>query len=88
MDLITAATAAPQPVALVDVEDLEDGDLVARLAEIGMPAAAAPAPVRFVPAADIQAGVDAIIAAWAVARDAGEAVGAHRLGAAAAALVA
>jgi hypothetical protein len=99
MDVTTATAVATdiaadilggalQPVALVDVEDLEDGNLVARLAEIAMPAPAAPARAGFVPAADIQAGVDAIIAAWAIARDAGEAVGAHRLGAAAAALVA
>jgi hypothetical protein len=85
MDITTTAS---QPVALLDIEDLEDGDLAARLAEIGMPAIAAPAPVGFVSAADLQAGVDAVITAWTVDRDRRDAVHAHRLGAGAAALVA
>ena len=85
MDL---TTTAPQHIVLVDVEDLEDGDLAARVAEIGMPAVVAPAPIGYLSAADSQAGVDAVIAAWAVVQDPRAAVAAHRLGARAAALVA
>ena len=81
-------TTAPQHLTLVDVEDLEDGDLVARLAEISMPTAAAPARIGYGSAADLQAGVDAVIAGWTVIQDARGAVDAHRLGAGAAALVA
>ena len=82
------ATAAPQLVALVDVEDLEDGDLPARIAEIGMPDA--PAPRRVVPIAATarQAGIDAAMTAWTVVRDRRAAVHSHQLGATAAALVA
>ena len=83
----TARTAA-QPFVLVDVEDLEDGDLAARLAEVGMPAVATPRrPVPASPAAR-QAEVDAVVAAWTVVRDRRTAVHAHHLGARAAALVA
>ena len=85
MDL---TTTAPQHIVLVDVEDLEDGDLAARLAETVMPAAPAPRRAGYLSAADLQAGVDAVIAGWTVVRDARDAVSAHRLGAAAAALVA
>ncbi|MGY1742624.1 MULTISPECIES: hypothetical protein [unclassified Blastococcus] len=85
---MSTATTAPQFVALVDVDDLEDGDLAARIAEIGMPAA--PAPRRSVPAspAGRQAEIDAVVTAWTVVRDRRTAVHAHRLGARAAALVA
>jgi hypothetical protein len=83
MDPVTA-----DPIALVDVEDLKDGDLAARLAEIAMPAAATPSCIGYPPDADLQAGVDAVIVARAVVQDHRAAVDAHRLGAAAAALVA
>lgn len=86
MDLTTITAA--QPIALVDVEDLEDGDLAGRLAEIDMPAAVVPAPIGYLPAADMQAGVDAVISAWTVVEDSRAAVDAHRLSARAAALVA
>ena len=85
---LTTATAGLQHTALVDVEDLEDGDLAARLAEIDMPAAVVPASIGYLPAADLQAGVDAVISAWTVLQDSRDAVDAHRLGARAAALVA
>jgi hypothetical protein len=82
-----AITAAPQPVVLVDVEDLEDGDLVARLAEIGMPPV--PAARRAVPSpAAHQAEVDAVVTARTAVRDRRTAVHAHALGARAAALLA
>jgi hypothetical protein len=91
MDVATA-TARTQFVALVDVDDLDDADLAGRLAEVAMPDAAAPLPaaipVGYLPAADLQAGVDAVIAAWAVVQAPREAVSAHRLGARAAALLA
>ncbi|RBY90620.1 hypothetical protein [Blastococcus sp. TF02A-26] len=88
MDITALITAEPQPLALVDVDDLEDGDLAARLAEIAMPAVAAPRRIGYLPVAERQAGVDAVLAARAVVRDGGDAVSAHRLGAGAAALVA
>lgn len=71
---------------LVDVDDLEDGDLAARIAEIGMPPVPAPRRVPGSPAAR-QAEVDAVVVAWTVARDRRAAVSASGLGAAAAALL-
>jgi hypothetical protein len=85
MDL---TTTAQQPIALVDVEDLADGDLAARLADIDMPAAVVSAPSGYLSAADMQIGVDAVISAWTVVADCRAAVDAHLLGARAAALVA
>ena len=84
----TATVAAPQLIAVLDVEDLEDGDLAARLAEIAMPAPAAPR--RALPTSSVarQAEVDAVVTAWTVVRDRRTAEHAHRLGARAAALVA
>ncbi len=87
MSSTAVLATAPTLVALVDVEDLADGDLAARLAEITMPAAAVRRPV-VAPAAVRQAEVDAVLAAWTVVRDRRTAVHAHRLGARAAALVA
>ena len=88
---MSSTAAAPQFVlleTLVDVEDLEDGDLAARIAEIGMPALAAPRrPLPSSPAAR-QAEVDAVVLGWTVVRDRRSAVYAHNLGARAAALVA
>lgn len=84
----TATAAAPQSFALVDIDDLEDGDLAGRIAEIGMPAVAAPR--RPLPSSPVarQAEVDAAVMAWTVVRDRRTAVHAHNLGARAAALVA
>ena len=92
MSTVTAAStpvaSTPPLVVLVDVDDLEDGDLAARIAEIGMPAVATPR--RRVPhsAAARQAEVDALVAAWTVVRDRATAVEGHRLGPRAAALLA
>ncbi len=95
MSTTAVLATAPQLVALVDVEDLEDGDLAARIAEIAMPTADVrrPVPAPFAapfaaPAAARQAEVDAVVAAWIVVRDRRTAVHAHRLGARAAALLA
>ena len=82
-----ATTAAPQPVVLVDVEDLEDGDLVARLAEIGMPPVPAARRPVLSPAAR-QAEADAVVTAWTAVRDRRTAAHVHALGARAAALLA
>ncbi|SEO40245.1 hypothetical protein [Trujillonella endophytica] len=82
---MTSATATA-PLALVDVEDLEDGDLAARIAELGMPGGAAPRAV-LVSAADRQAEIDAVVAAWTVVSDGHAALAAHTFGARAAALV-
>lgn len=75
------------PYRLVDVEDLEDGDLAARIAEIGMPPVPAPRRVPGSPAAR-QAEVDAVVLAWTAVRDRRTAVHAHDLAASAAALLA
>ncbi|WP_409329207.1 hypothetical protein [Trujillonella humicola] len=75
------------PYRLVDVDDLEDGDLAARIAEIGMPPVVAPRRLPAPPAAR-QAEVDAVVTAWTVVRDRRTAVHAHGLGASAAALLA
>ncbi|MGY1771180.1 hypothetical protein [Blastococcus sp. SYSU D00813] len=75
------------PYRLVDVEDLEDGDLAARIAEIGMPPVPAARRVPASPAAR-QAEVDAVVLAWTVVRDRRSAVGVHGLGDSAAALLA
>jgi hypothetical protein len=88
MSIATITAAAPYLAPLVDVDDLEDGDLAARIAEIGMPAAAAPQRAVVRPPAARQAEIDAVVAAWTVVRDRRTAVHAHRLGARAAALVA
>ena len=84
----TASLAtAPQLVPLVDVEDLEDGDLAARIAEIVMPPAAASRHTVPASPAARQAGADAVVAAWTVVRDRRTATAAHSLGARAAALL-
>jgi hypothetical protein len=92
MSSITAAFAAvvstPPFVVLVDVDDLEDGDLAARIAEIGVPAAVAPRRPLPSSASARQAEVDAVVTAWTVGGDRHAAVSAHRLGARAAALLA
>jgi hypothetical protein len=88
MSTTAAIATAPQPFALVDVEDLEDGDLAARIAEIGMPPVAAARPAVPSSPAARQAGIDAVVTAWTLVRDRRAAVEAHDLGARAAALLA
>ena len=87
MSTTAVLAAASQLVALVDVEDLEDGDLAALIAEVAMPPVDARRAV-VVSSAARQAGIAAVVAAGTVGGDGPAAVHAHHLGARAAALVA
>ncbi|MGY1815161.1 hypothetical protein [Blastococcus sp. SYSU D00820] len=89
METATALLTADEDLlALVDVEDLEDGDLDNRLTEIHpVVEVVAPRVGRQEPASR-QAEVDAVLTAWTIGRDRRSAVYAHRLGARAAALLA